>query len=112
MCCFVQVLICRNLILCVGGKKSSNENKLQQVKMCHYQAWEGDSPQHEDSLLSIADGIDNVASWERRLDMLAARVARIEALVLGLEARLLFLRRALRLVTITFLLTLVYAIIK
>ncbi|KAJ0085439.1 hypothetical protein Patl1_07998 [Pistacia atlantica] len=66
----------------------------------------------EDSPPSMGDGIDNVASWERRLEMLAARVARIEAHVLGLEARLLFLRRALRLVTVMFLLTLVYAIIK
>ncbi|KAJ0025932.1 hypothetical protein Pint_07885 [Pistacia integerrima] len=87
-------------------------SKLQQVKMCCYQAWEGDSPQDEDSPPSMGDGIDNVTSWERRLEMLAARVARIEAHVLGLEARWLFLRRALRLVTVMFLLTLVYAIIK
>ncbi|OMP12254.1 hypothetical protein COLO4_03362 [Corchorus olitorius] len=83
--------------------------------MCLHQPWE-DSLPIEDYTQSIGNDANNIVtgwhSWQARIAMLEARVARIEARVDGLEARMFFQQKALQIMCVLFLVTLVYAIYK
>lgn len=84
--------------------------------MCHYQPWEGDSPSTEDHAEITGNGTNTIVtgwhSWATRIAMLEMRIARIEARMDGLEARMFYQQKALQIVSLLFLVTLVYAIWK
>ncbi|KAL5779046.1 hypothetical protein ACOSQ2_009783 [Xanthoceras sorbifolium] len=68
---------------------------LHLLKMCHYQPWEENSPEHE---LFTMDGnsLDELqALAEARLATLEARVVMIERKLELMEERLLFVRKGL-----------------
>ncbi|OAY23632.1 hypothetical protein MANES_18G094300v8 [Manihot esculenta] len=80
--------------------------------MCHYQPWEVDSSQVEESS-PVRNGMERVdARWETQMVMLEARIANVEARVERLEARMLYLQKGMRIVCGLFLVTLAYAICK
>ncbi|KAJ4701038.1 hypothetical protein OWV82_024334 [Melia azedarach] len=78
--------------------------------MCHYHPWEDDSPESEDNAPRTENVHDPIAVWQNRLDMLEVRVARIEDQVRGLQARMLLLQRALRVLCVLLIVTLAYAL--
>ncbi|KAH9757700.1 DNA-damage-repair/toleration protein DRT111 [Citrus sinensis] len=97
--------------------------ELQQLKMCHYQQWEDDSAAlSEDQEPRTENGNGNnrrafilpfpIDEWESRLDELEEHIARVEARFGRIQERMLLLRKALRVVSALFIVTLAYAIHK
>ncbi|MBA0597954.1 hypothetical protein Gorai_007735 [Gossypium raimondii] len=86
------------------------------LKMCNYQPWEDDSPSSEDHEPRTRNVTNTVATgwhpWETRIAMLEARIARIEVRLDGLETRMFYQQKALRIISLLFLVTLAYAIWK
>ncbi|TYG64883.1 hypothetical protein ES288_D06G142400v1 [Gossypium darwinii] len=86
------------------------------LKMCNYQPWEDDSPSSEDREPRTRNVTNTVATgwhpWETRIAMLEARIARIEVRLDGLETRMFYQQKALRIISLLFLVTLAYAIWK
>lgn len=95
------------------------------MKMCHYQQWEDDSAAlSEDQEPRTENGNGNgnnrrafilpfpIDEWESRLDELEEHIARVEARFGRIQERMLFLRKALRVVSALFMVTLPYAIHK
>ncbi|XWS21811.1 hypothetical protein CRYUN_Cryun30bG0087000 [Craigia yunnanensis] len=82
--------------------------------MCHYQPWEDDSPSTEDYARSTRNGTNTVVtgwhSWGNRIAMSEARIARIEAVLDGLKARMFYQQMALRVMSVLFLVILANAI--
>ncbi|XWS23517.1 hypothetical protein CRYUN_Cryun28dG0021100 [Craigia yunnanensis] len=82
--------------------------------MCHYQPWEDDSPSTEDHAQNTRNGTNTAVigwhSWETRIAMLEARIERIEGGLDGLEASMFYQQKAVRIISVLFLVTLGYAI--
>lgn len=96
---------------------------LQQLKTCRYQQWEDDSAAlSEDQEPRTENGNGNnrrafilpfpIDEWESRLDGLEKNIARVEARFGRIQERMLLLRKALRVVSALFIVTLAYAIHK
>ncbi|MBA0694275.1 hypothetical protein Goari_004591 [Gossypium aridum] len=104
-------------ILSFGDYMSAQEaSQAELLKMCNYQPWEDDSPSSEDHEPRTRNVTNTVATgwhpWETRIAMLEARIARIEVRLDGLEARMFYQQKALRIISLLFLVTLAYAIWK
>ncbi|MBA0626594.1 hypothetical protein Godav_004239 [Gossypium davidsonii] len=104
-------------ILSFGDYMSAQEaSQAELLKMCNYQPWEDDSPSSEDHEPRTRNVTNTVATgwhpWETRIAILEARIARIEVRLDGLEARMFYQQKALRIISLLFLVTLAYAIWK
>ncbi|KAK0575496.1 hypothetical protein LWI29_001577 [Acer saccharum] len=75
---------------------SLTSGNLHLSKMCHYQPWEEHSPEHEFLTIerNILDQLETLL--EVRLATMEARLARIELQVENMEARLMFVQKALQ----------------